>query len=265
MKVTIVTSETNPQIHNMAALLTSRGRKKSDTFLVEGFRAIAEAARAGLAFERVAVQSEMIENEAALELWREPALRDVPVLKTPRGIIKKLSLMDTPQGIVAEVRRPETQQPPVGPGMFIACECLQDPRNLGLLVRTAHAAGAVGVFLGEGSVDPWHPLAIQTSMGSIFHVPVVAGAQMVKLLKDAKKKGVTVWAAAACDGSPLTDVLANAPGSLLVVFGNEGAGLSGDIEKHTDAAISIPMPGGAESLNIAVAAAVFMFSLSMKR
>ena len=264
MNVTIVTSEINPQIKEMAALLTPRGRKRGATFLVEGFKIVREAALAGLAFSRMAVQNEYIESDRTRELLRMEHLRDVPVLKVPRLLIKKLSSVETPQGIVAEVKRPAPQ--PAGPpkgGLSVACECIQDPRNLGMLLRAAHAAGVAGIFLGENSADHLHPHVVNSSAGSVFHLPVHPDAGLPELIKGAKANGVKVWATAATGGTPLPDA-ATAGRGVMLLFGNEGAGLSPELEALADEVVSIPMPGGAESLNISVAAAVMLFYLVMK-
>ena len=265
MNIQIVTSDNNPQIREMAVLLTPRGRKKSGTFLVEGFKVVREAALAGLPIKRLAVQNEVIESDRTRELLKMEQLKDVQVLKVPRVLIKKLSTVETPQGIVAEIKRPEAvpAEPPVT-GVSLACECIQDPRNLGMLVRTAHAAGVRHVFLGHGSVDSLHPHVINSSAGSIFHVAVQTECEMPELLKAAKKKGAEVWATAAAGGEALPQAAAGAGGGIVLLFGNEGAGLSPELKKIADRRVTIPMPGGAESLNIAAAAAVIMFYVLMK-
>jgi TrmH family RNA methyltransferase len=265
MNILIVTSDNNPQVKEMAALLTARGRRKSGTFLVEGFKVVREAVLAGLPVRRLAVQNEVIESDRTRELLRMEQLKNVQVMKVPRVLIKKLSAVETPQGIVAEVKRPEAApaEPPET-GVSLACECIQDPRNLGMLVRTAHAAGVKHVFLGQGSVDSLHPHVVNSSAGSIFHVAVHPDCAMPELLKAAKKKGAEIWATAATGGEPLQKAAAGATGGIVLLFGNEGAGLSPELLKMADRRVTIPMPGGAESLNIAAAAAVMMFYILMK-
>jgi len=265
VNITIVTSENNPQLKEMTVLLTHKGRKNSEFFLVEGFRVVREAALAGLSFARLAIRDDMIETDRARELLKMPHLKDIQVLKVPRGLLKKLSSMETPQGVVAQVRRPAaTPVEAPSQGLSVACEMIQDPRNLGMLLRTAHAAGAKPVFLGEGSVDRLHPTAVSASAGSIFHVPVCPGANMEELVLGAKKNGVEVWATAASGGEELPKAAAETGGKgVMLLFGNEGAGLSPALMKLASRRVSIPMPGGAESLNIAVASAVILFHLSM--
>ena len=266
MRVTIVTSESNPQIKALAALRTPRGRRGADTFLIEGFRVVAEAARAGLAFKRLVLQNEVIESDRARDLFKTGAADNALVLKVPRGIIRRLALAETPQGVVAEVQRPAT--PPLRDllhGLCVGCEAIQDPRNLGLLARTAHAAGATGMVLGPGSADPFHPQAVSAAAGSLFHVPVVIGADMADTTRSARKNNMAVWATAAHGGTALPEAVRGLDtDDLLLVFGNEGAGLSPELEEMADTRVTIPMPGGAESLNIAVAAAVILFAVTSR-
>jgi TrmH family RNA methyltransferase len=266
MKVTIVTSADNPQVRDMASLLTARGRRKGGTFLAEGFMVIEEAVRAGLIPVRLAVQNEVIESDRMRALLKLPGVDAAPVLKVPRGIVKKLSAVETPQGVVAEIRRPDplrrgTQR---CAGLAVACECIQDPRNLGLLARAAHAAGACTLFLGPGSTDPFHAHAVNGSAGSVFHLNIVANADMDELLSEMRAEGTEVWAAAASGGEPLPRAVAAAGDRMLLLLGNEGAGLSPALQARADRLVSIPMPGGAESLNIAVSAAVILFAFVMK-
>ena len=266
MNVLIVTSESNPQIREMAALLTPRGRRGTDYFIAEGFRVVREAALAGLPIERLAVQNEFIEDDRVRELLKMERLQTMPVLKVPRMLIKMLSSVETPQGIVAQIRRPHAQpaEPPAD-ALSIACELIQDPRNLGMLARAAHAAGVKHIYLGDGSVDFLHPQAVNSSAGSLFHIQTHTGQEMKPLVTAARKSGVKIWATAAEGGTPLPDAAKNSTGGVMLLFGNEGAGLSPELQKLADTRITIPMPGGAESLNIAVAAAVIMFHLNMSK
>lgn len=265
MNITIVSSENNPQIKDMASLLTPRGRKRGGTFLAEGFNIVREAVLAGLEVTRIAVQNEVIESDKTRALLKMEQLAGVQFLKVPRVIIKQLCITETPQGIVAEVKRPEAPeaQPPVS-GLSIACECIQDPRNLGMLARTAHAAGVSAIYLGPGSVDQFHPHVVGASMGSVFHLNVFQDSDLGTLIRGAKKNGVRVWATASSGGALLPEAARNAAGSpVMLLFGNEGAGLSPVLRLAADELVTIPMPGGAESLNISVAAAVMLFTLVM--
>jgi len=267
MNVTIVTSAGNPQIKEMASLLTPRGRRNSGTFLTDGFKVVEEAVHAGLTIVRMAVQNEVIESDRMRTLLKMPGVDSTPVLKVPRGLIKKLSTVESPQGIVAEIKRPDALHRGSAPctGLAVACECIQDPRNLGLLLRSAHAAGACTVFLGPGSVDPYHAHTISGSAGSVFHLSVVSNVNMQELIQEMKAEGTEVWATAAAGGEPLPQAVAAAGGRMLLLLGNEGMGLSPDLQKRADRMVSIPMPGGAESLNIAVSAAVVLFTFVMKK
>jgi TrmH family RNA methyltransferase len=145
-----------------------------------------------------------------------------------------------------------------GDGLVVVLDRLQDPGNLGTLIRTADAVGATGVVLVEPCVDPFDPKVVRGSMGSLFHVPLVRTGDVAGLFTTLHDRGLRVVAADAQRGVDWGDGLWH--DGVALVLGNEARGLSADLRPHVDAWVRLPIAGRAESLNVAVAGGVLMYA-----
>jgi TrmH family RNA methyltransferase len=161
--------------------------------------------------------------------------------------------------VVAKLPR-EPALPEIGPSaLWLVADALQDPANLGAMIRTADAAGADAVIVGPGTTDPWSPKAVRASMGSVLHLPIVPVADL-----GAARLPPMCWIALAPrSGKSLYDLDLTGPVALRV--GNEKKGLAPEAVAEADEAIAIPMPGRAESLNAAAAVAVCLFEAVRQR
>ena len=130
---------------------------------------------------------------------------------------------------------------------------------MGLLVRTAEAAGVTAFFAPTGATDPFHPTALHTSMGAALHHPIVREVDSIDVIEAAKRRGVPVFGTAARNGIPVEKWLESAPARFLLVLGNEGAGLEEELAGRLDENITLPMWGRTESLNVAVAAGALLY------
>jgi RNA methyltransferase, TrmH family len=189
----------------------------------------------------------------------------VPVARVSADIFRRLSDRDGPAGLAAIVRgglgqlaeltvRPESA--------FVVLHELQNPGNVGTIIRTADAAGAAGVILLGTSADPLSGPAIKASMGSLFALPVVGVAEPAELLAWAGQYGLRLVALTGAGDADLWQ--AELPRPMLVLLGNEGAGLPAELLAAADQAVRIPMTGTAESLNVAAAAAVVLYELKRR-
>ena len=140
---------------------------------------------------------------------------------------------------------------------------IRDPGNLGAVIRSADAAGAAGVVVAGPSVDPYNEKVVRASAGSLFHVPVAVAREVSAAAAALRERGCTLLAAAADGATSVYDV--DARGRVAVFFGNEARGLSPEVRALMDASMRVPMAGGAESLNLAAAAAVVLFELARRR
>jgi len=174
--------------------------------------------------------------------------------------------VNSPTGVVASARRPSVTKtailkPP--PALVLAATGLQDPGNAGAIIRSAAAAGATGVVLDEVSADPWGWKALRASMGSAFHLPVLRTRMITNLIDEWRGAGLRLVATAPRNGTPMHDLDFTKP--MVLLLGGEGAGLPGKMLTAADARVTIPMRGGIESLNAAVAAAVLLYEARRQR
>jgi TrmH family RNA methyltransferase len=190
----------------------------------------------------------------------------VPVTRVTAELFRRLSDRDGPAGLAAIVRGGigGLDELTVGTdSVFVVLHELQNPGNIGTIIRTADAAGATGVILLGTSADPLSGPAIKASMGSLFAVPVVAVAGQAELLAWAAGSGLRL---VALTGAGDTDLWqASLPRPMLVLLGNEGAGLPDELLAAADQAVRISMTGTAESLNVAAAAAVVLYEIRRRQ
>jgi RNA methyltransferase, TrmH family len=262
---TLVTSRANPRVKQLRAAFAGHARLSGGLVAIEGEHLLQEALRSGLPIKTVFL-SERID----------------PPTWLPRGVEQLYladevfaSAVDTqhPQGIAALLVPPtwdlESAFPAKRPGrtapLLLIAAALQDPGNLGTLIRSAEAFGATAVLTTAGTASEWNQKALRASAGSVFRVPVVAvtSADILAL----KSRGLCLFAAVADSQGP--DALPVAAADLVqpcaLMIGNEGSGLSADLLALADARITIPTPGRVESLNAAVASSLLLYEASRQR
>jgi TrmH family RNA methyltransferase len=239
-------------------LSTLKGRRAAEQFLAEGPQAAREAVAADL------VQRLLVTKAGA---DRHP---DVVQGAASSGVVVSLisdaelaSLTDTvtPQGLVAVCRTVETSLEDViaaGPRLVVVCAQVRDPGNAGTVIRCADAFGADAVVLTHGSVDAHNPKTVRASVGSLFHLPVVADVSLEEATDALKAAGLTVIAADGSGTSTLLDL--DLTGPIAWVFGNEAWGLPPSDLAVADIVTRVPMWGAAESLNLSTAAAVCLYA-----
>jgi TrmH family RNA methyltransferase len=176
-----------------------------------------------------------------------------------------LAATDTPQGVIAIVQPRRWKVEDLAPGdgtVYLVLDGVQDPGNVGTLLRTAHALGAAGTMALRGTADVLNPKALRAAMGATFRHPVIS-LDDARFIAWARQHGVTLWATAA-DGTPLSRALepAGRRGPVAVIVGNEGAGIRPALNAVSAQRIAIPLAQGAESLNVAVAAGILLFEVS---
>jgi RNA methyltransferase, TrmH family len=209
-------------------------------------------------------------------LVAELARHDVDVEEIGARGFAQLADTETPQGIIAviEPRRWTATDFVLRPGaVALVIDGVQDPGNVGTLIRTAHALGAAGTVVLRGTADPTSPKALRAAMGATFRHTVVP-LDDAGFIAWARKHGVTLWAAAA-DGTPLNRALGRGSakgdesgrdsGPIAVIVGNEGAGIRPQLNAVAAQRVAIPLAQGAESLNVAVAAGILLYEVTRGR
>jgi TrmH family RNA methyltransferase len=247
-----------------ARKLTRRsGRDDAGLFLAEGRQAVAEA------MADPAAVREVFATEAAAAAHHDLlAAASVPVRIVTEKAAAGLSETVTPQGLVAVCALrdvPADRLTAAPPTLSVALAELADPGNAGTVLRTADACGAGAVVFGAGSADPFGGKAVRASAGSLFHVDVVRGADLATLLPALRDAGVTVLAADGGGEAALDEIAASGrlAGPVLWLFGNEARGVPSDLAALADARVRIPMRGRAESLNLAAAAAICLYTTQL--
>ncbi|MCL2332922.1 MAG: RNA methyltransferase [Actinomycetia bacterium] len=243
-----ITSKDNPRVKEARKLLTRKGRRQSGSYLIEGFHVLEEALRAGIT---------PIETFAASEATEKLPPGVTAFTPVTEAVLKSLSDTQTPQGVVA-VLAMDADTADVSGSKYLVLENIQDPGNVGTMVRTADAAGFDGVFTIGETADIYSPKVMRAMQGSQFHLPVVC-TDTDELLAALKTAGLPVLVSTlSADSVPCQAVSAQ---RFALVMGNESRGVTEDLLRAADARVRIDMPGRAESLNVAVAAGILMFSL----
>ena len=265
----MITSANNQQMKQIAALLKkAKERREKKSFVVEGPKMVQEAPAEWL--KAVYVSEFFMEKTENKELLEELEARcssvQVPFEIVADSVFKSVSDTQTPQGIMAIVQMPEyemTQLLQDEKTHLLILESIQDPGNLGTMVRTGEGAGITGVIMNKTTVDLFNPKTIRSTMGSIYRVPFMVTDNLIATMESLKQQGVSLYAAHlkgqhAYDEEEYT----KACGFLI---GNEGNGLSDEIADLADTYIKIPMEGQVESLNAAISATLLMYEANRQR
>ena len=246
--MTIITSKANSVVKNAKKLHQKKYRKSA--YLIEGWHLFEEAVQAGVTIEKI----------FALESYREQLVAFPQTVWVSEDILLDLADSQTPQGIVAVVQKEEVGQTDFSQGKFLFLEDVQDPGNVGTIIRTADAAGFTGVIVSDKSADTYSLKTLRSMQGSHFHLPIYRMSNQV-LLEKAKKAGIHVLATTLSKDS--VDYRELPPiENFVLVMGNEGQGISPLMAESADQLVHISMKGQAESLNVAVAAGILIFHLS---
>jgi TrmH family RNA methyltransferase len=240
-------------------LLQSRNRRRSGQFLAEGPHVVREALRAGLAPTEVFV-SEDARSDDVQQLADELLSSGVRVhLLAPRDL-QEIAETRTPQGIVAVVPEPPPPAEPFAvPGLWLLLDRVQDPGNVGTLLRAAEAFGARGAVALRGTVDLWSGKAVRAGQGAHFHLSLLQaepGAADTAVLDEFRAAGGAIWVAEA-SGESIYDAPAP-PRLCMVAVGNEAGGVADALAARAQRSVAVPQRGRAESLNVAMAGAVIL-------
>ena len=246
--MTIITSKANSVVKNAKKLHQKKYRKSA--YLIEGWHLFEEAVQAGVTIEKV----------FALESYRDQLVAFPQTIWVSEEILLDLADTQTPQGIVAVIQKEEVGLPDLHQGKYLFLEDVQDPGNVGTMIRTADAAGFTGVIVSDKSADIYSLKTLRSMQGSHFHLPIYR-MPLVSFVEEAKKSNLPILATTLSreskdyrELSPLED--------FVLVMGNEGQGISSVMAESADQLVHISMKGRAESLNVAVAAGILMFYFS---
>lgn len=260
----LISGAKNDWVQQIVRLHRAKERYIQRRFLIEGEHAVQEAIRTEWPIDSLVVTERYLQDRGD---WIYQSASGAKLQLVSDSVLLKLVTTESPDGILAvgcfseEERSNRYVAKAWTVPLFLAAERLQDPGNVGTLVRSAVACGADGIFLSEGSVDPYHPKVLRATAGQWFRKPPVTCALQEKI-RGWKERGVQVLGAAA-GGKSYWDFDLKAPTAF--VLGNEGAGLSETISSLLDDVISVPMQDQVESLNVAMTGTILLYEAYRQR
>lgn len=249
-----IESKENSLFKEIKKLKEKKGRNKSSQYIIEGFRLIEEAFKASLTIEYIFVNVGL--EEKLKEYLGEYINKDTKLYVLKDALLKEICSTEKPQGIVAVVRMREVDLALEG-SFYLLCDKVQDPGNLGTIIRTSHAAGVDGIILTKGTVDVYNDKAIRSTMGSLFYIPVIMDDEKFTITKSLINKGFSLLSTSLDGDKDFYNE--DLKGKMIISVGNEGNGVSEEIYELSDKKVKIPMPGGAESLNVAIATSIILY------
>jgi TrmH family RNA methyltransferase len=262
----VITSRHNPIVQRVRAVARGASSAPPELCFVEGIRLAEEWLRSGLQADAVLVSERLGSTPRGAELRAKLDAAGVRCEPIADSVLDSISNVRQDQGIAVAVRRPTWKLDDLlraAAPLVVVAAGLQDPGNLGTIIRTAHAAGADGVVTVAGTVSPFNAKCIRASAGSVLRLPVVDGVELAEFARLAEQKGVML---VACSASAQTSYLdADLTGGVGLVLGQEGSGLPPETERACGLLIRIPTAAGVESLNVAVSAAVVLYEAARQR
>ena len=255
----MITSVKNPRVKEIRALQAyTKSRREAGVFVVEGVRLAEEAIAAGWQAQLCLYTPDL--NPRGQALVDVVAATHVPTEPVAEHVMKAVSDTQSPQGILLVLEH-QTLPLPETPQLILVLDQIQDPGNVGTLLRTASAAGFEAVLLTEGSVDAFSPKVVRAGMGAHFRLPISTLA-VAEILELCRVHDLMLWTASVDSGQTYSE--ANLRSPLAMVIGSEAHGVGAPLH-DASRRLHIPMPGGGESLNAAVAGAVLVFEVIRQR
>lgn len=241
----MISSVQNDKVKAWRKLKKRKERTHSKTFLIEGFHLLEEAVKSEWKINEIIVQDNLEFPD-----W----FGDYLITEVSDNVFEHISQTKSPQGVAAVIE----MNPSVNrTGNFILLiDSVQDPGNLGTIIRTADAAGFDGIVLGSGTVDLFNDKVIRSTQGSLFHIPIYH-ANLFEEMNILKGNGFKIWATALANAQKYSDV--KVAEKVAIIVGNEGAGVQQEILELADTIVNIPIHGKAESLNVSIAAGILMY------
>jgi len=258
----MLTSLQNPLVKQMRKLHQAKERREQQLLLLEGTHLLEEACATGLTLETLCYTPAWQTHYP--DLWQQAQQQAQRVAIVSPEVLQAIATTVNPDGVVATVKRNFLHPPPASTiSLGIALETLQDPGNLGTVIRTAAAAAIDGLWISSDSVDLAHPKVLRATAGQWFRLPMVVSEDLRRDLTQLKATGVQVIST--LPSAPLTYWEVDLTQPSLLLLGNEGTGLSPHLQRLADIAVRIPLATGVESLNVAIVAALTLYEARRQR
>lgn len=250
----VIKSKENGIVKEIKKLKEKKYRDLNKCFLAEGFRFVEEALKSNFKIKYLFISEK---NEGKFkELGFDKLVNNTKVFKVTDDVMKQICSTETPQGIAAVVEY-KNEDLLIKKGFYILVDKVQDPGNIGTIIRSANAAGALGVIVTRGTVDVYNDKTLRATMGSIFKIPIIFEDKDFSNIDKLKAVGFKLITSSLNTSYNFYDV--DLTEKIIIAVGNEGNGISEEVMNLGDVSVKIPMPGDAESLNVGVAASIMMF------
>src|SRR5215210_3234277 len=253
-----ITSRDNSLLRQVRAV---RDGKIDQLIFIEGLRLCEEAYRSDLAIEAVVVSEELLRKERAAGVIEKLSRVSKRVGSVSEKLLESVSYTKTPQGIIVLAQRPAASEERLAASLntrplLVVLHQINNPVNIGAIIRTAEAAGATAVITTSNTSDPFSPKSLRGAMGSAFRLPIWSGLSFEEMIEWCRSRGISTACADADAGTAYTEI--DWTGSSALVLGPESTGFTAEELIHADRRIKIPMKGSAESLNVSVAAGILL-------
>ncbi|AMN36390.1 TrmH family RNA methyltransferase [Clostridium perfringens] len=246
-----IESKNNNLFKEIKKLKEKKHRIKSNKYLIEGLRFVEEAIKSKVSIDSIIFTESFKEKNPDLFLKIN---ENIKLIQMNEALLKQLCSTENPQGIVGVINM---QNKELKSGeLVVLVDKVQDPGNMGTIIRTAHAAGAAGIVMTKGTVDIYNDKTLRSTMGSIFYIPIVEDDSL-DFVKSLKKEGYKLVVSSLQGKNNFFEE--NLQGKVMIAVGNEGNGVSEEVYDIADIKVKIPMPGEAESLNVAVATSIMIY------
>lgn len=251
----VITSKDNEIVKHIRKLRDKKYRDEEGCFVIEGAKMIEEAVRENAKIKMIVVCEELNQSPIQKDILYKVAKEKIIYVNDK--VFKILTDVTTPQGILAVIEKNKNTEIDFSKDLFLVLDNIQDPGNMGTILRTADSVALTQIIVPKGNADPYNPKVVRSTMGAIFRVNVIEVEDLAKTIKEMKKHKIQVLATDLATDYSIYDV--NYKKSAIVI-GNEGNGVSKEILEIADKRIKIPMPGKTESLNAAVATGIILYN-----
>ena len=260
MDVRRIDSPANPLVKEIRKLRQRKYRLLENAFFVEGLRIVCEALRTGQEMRHVLVCPELLNSDYGRNLVEKAAVTGISVIETSADVFLSLAEKEHPQGIAAVIaaRTADLDVLRENPGVWVGLVDVQDPGNLGSILRSADASGARGVLLLGQTTDPWHPTAARASTGALF-TQIIVQADLDELAAYLQGHPMHLIGTLSQDAHSFREY--NYPREMILLLGSEQKGLPEEYAALCDGLVHIPMKGSVDSLNLAGAASIILFEI----
>ena len=263
----IITSPQNKFIKTAASLKQKKYRDELEAFLVEGVRLVEEAVQSDWLIETCIYTEESVKQERVQKILAVLETKNCRIIQVPSELYSKVTDTKEPQGIMAIVQKKyqclEDVLATGTKGFFMVLDEVQDPGNVGTMIRTAAAAGCTGILLTKGCTDVFATKAVRGSMGSIFHVPIFEGLTTDEVISVLNQYNIKIFTTSLESSEVYFKV--DFKESIAIVFGNEGNGVTQKLLEKSHKRLYIPLANHVESLNVAASAAIILYEVVRQR